>query len=207
MFSVSGIREGFFYDLLSDSQKREDALLASAEDLAALIGRHGSLRQGALPVDEPRSSPASRCRGSGCAWRCHALRARLGDRPNFRAGWAYHRIIQSSLKGMDHKERLMLALALYHRYQTKWKGEKTELKLLDERERLWSRCVGLAANLALPSFPAAARATCTTPSSPGTTVRSSWRSTRKPRPCAPETVEKRLDGLGDALRAFANFVI
>jgi hypothetical protein len=32
--------------------------------------------------------------------------------PNFRASWAYQRILQSSLKGLDHKERLMLALAL-----------------------------------------------------------------------------------------------
>ena len=42
MFSVSGIREGFFYGLLDEKQKQEDALLASASDLAALIGRQGS---------------------------------------------------------------------------------------------------------------------------------------------------------------------
>jgi exopolyphosphatase/guanosine-5'-triphosphate,3'-diphosphate pyrophosphatase len=126
--------------------------------------------------------------------------------PNFRASWAYQRVIQSSLKGMDHKERLMLALALYHRYQTRWKGDKSEIKLLDERERLWARCVGLAANLAfqlsggrggnlyhatLFYHDAEVKLTLDDEASPLRT----------------DTVEKRLDGLGEALRAFSSFVI
>ncbi len=100
----------------------------------------------------------------------------------------------------------MLALALYHRYQTKCKGEKTELKLLDERERLWSRCVGLAANLAFQLSGVRA----------GNLhhAKLTWHDGQvklaldeEAAPLRTETVEKRLDGLGDALRAFANFVI
>ena len=126
--------------------------------------------------------------------------------PNFRAGWAYHRIIQSSLKGIDHKERLMLATALYHRYQTKWKGERKELVLLDERERLWARCVGLAANLAFQLSGGRA----------GNLhhARLTWHDGQvklalddEASPLRTDAVEKRVEGLGDALRAFANFVI
>ena len=205
-FSVSGIREGFFFDLLEPRQQKEDALLASARDLAALIGRQGSyaneLYEWMTPLfhNEPIAWQRIRkalCKLSELAWSID---------PNFRANWAYQRIIQSSLKGMDHKERLMLALALYHRYQTRWRGDKSEIKLLDERERLWARCVGLAANLAfqlsggrggnlhhakLQFHDADVRLTLDDEASPLRT----------------ETVEKRLDGLGEALRAFSNFVI
>ena len=107
---------------------------------------------------------------------------------------------------MDHKERLMLALALYHRYQTRWKGDKSEISLLDERERLWARCVGLSANLAfqlsggrggnlhhakLSYHDAQVRLMLDTEANPLRT----------------ETVEKRLEGLGEALKAFSNFIM
>lgn len=148
MFSVSGIREGFFYGLLDERKKKEDALIASATDLAALIGRSGSyakeLNAWMAPLFPNEPIVWARLRHALCilselAWSID---------PNFRAIWAYHRIIQSSLKGMDHKERIMLAMALFHRYQSKWKNEHPALKLLDEREKQYARCVGLAAGLA-----------------------------------------------------------
>jgi exopolyphosphatase / guanosine-5'-triphosphate,3'-diphosphate pyrophosphatase len=206
MFSVSGIREGFFYDLLSPKLKQEDALLASATDLAALIGRQGEYAEELFRWMDPLFSQEP------IGWR--RLRQALSILselawsidPNFRAQWAYHRIIQSSLKGMDHKERIMLALALYHRYQTKWKSERTELKLLDERERLWARCAGLAANLAFQLSGGRA----------GNLHHAEIRRVNgqltlaldaEASPLRTETVEKRLDGLGEALKAFSNFVL
>jgi exopolyphosphatase/guanosine-5'-triphosphate,3'-diphosphate pyrophosphatase len=206
MFSVSGIREGFFFGLLDDKRKKDDALIASATDLAALIGRQGSyageLFNWMNPLFPNEPLPWQRLREALCilselAWAID---------PNFRASWAYHRIIQSSLKGMDHKERVMLALALYHRYQTKWKGERPELKLLDERERQWARCVGIAAGLAFQL-------------SGGKNgnlhhARLTWHDGQailsldeEASPLRTDTVEKRVLGLGDALRAFSNFVM
>ena len=205
-FSVSGIREGFFYDLLGPRLQKEDALLASAADLAALIGRTGSyaaeLHDWMTPLfaNEPIAWTRIRlalCKLSEVAWAID---------PNFRANWAYNRIIQSSLKGIDHKERLMLALALFHRYQTRWKGDKSEINLLDERERLWARCVGLGANLAYQLS--------------GGKVGNLYHAKlsfhdsqvllaldEEANPLRTEAVEKRLDGLGEALRAFSNFII
>lgn len=205
-FSVSGIREGFFFDLLDAKAQREDALIASASDLAALIGRAGNygreLFEWMSPLfpNEPIAWARIRralCKLSELAWSID---------PNFRAGWAYQRIIQSSLKGVDHKERLMLALALYHRYQTRWKSDKSEIKLLDERERQWARCVGLAANLAFQLSGGRG----------GNLYHAKLRFhdgevhltlDEEAAPLRTEAVEKRVLGLGDALRAFSNFII
>ncbi len=205
-FSVSGIREGFFFDLLEAKIQKEDALLASANDLAALIGRAGTygreLYDWTTPlfVNEPLGWKRIRralCKLSELAWSID---------PNFRANWAYQRIIQSSLKGIDHRERLMLALALYYRYQAKWKGDKSEIKLLDERERLWARCVGLSANLAFQLS-----------GGRGGNLHHAKLTFHAGQPllfldeeAAPlrtEAVEKRVEGLGEALRAFSNFVM
>lgn len=204
--SVSGIREGFFYELLNERQRKDDALLASAADLAALIGRHGSygteLFQWMSPLfpNEPIAWARLRkalCKLSELAWTID---------PNFRAEWAYMRILQSQLKGMDHKERIMLALALYHRYQPKWKGERDELKLLDDRERQWARCVGMAAGLAFQLSGGRA----------GNLYHAklTWHDAQvslaldaEASPLRTETVEKRVLGLGEALRAFSNFVM
>jgi len=206
MFSVSGIREGFFFDLLDEKKKKEDALLASATDLAALIGRQGTYAKelftwmDPLFANEPilwQRLRRALCILSELAWSID---------PNFRAEWAYHRIIQSSLKGLDHKERIMLALALFHRYQTKWKGERPELKLLDERERQWARCVGLAANLAYQLSGGKG----------GNLYHAKilWHDGQvqlaldaEASPLRTDTVEKRVLGLGEALRAFSNFVM
>jgi exopolyphosphatase/guanosine-5'-triphosphate,3'-diphosphate pyrophosphatase len=205
-FSVSGIREGFFFGLLEERQQKEDALLASAHDLAALIGRTGSYAQELydwttpLFANEPITWQRIRralCKLSELAWSID---------PNFRANWAYNRIIQSSLKGIDHKERLMLALALYHRYATRWRGDKSEIKLLDERERQWARCVGLSANLAFQlSGGRGGNLYHANLSFHDGQVKLALDEEAKP--LRTETVEKRLDGLGDALRTFANFVI
>ena len=205
-FSVSGIREGFFFDLLDPRTQKEDALLGSARDLAALIGRAGTYGRELydwmtpLFIGEPIGWKRIRqalCKLSELAWSID---------PNFRANWAYQRIIQSSLKGIDHKERLMLALALYYRYQAKWKGDKHEIKLLDERERLWARCVGLSANLAFQLSGGRG----------GNLYHAKLRFhdgqailalDEEAAPLRTEAVEKRVDGLGEALRAFSNFVI
>ena len=205
-FSVSGIREGFFFDLLESKVQKEDALLASANDLAALIGRTGSygreLYEWMTPLftNEPigwRRIRKALCKLSELAWSID---------PNFRANWAYQRIIQSSLKGLDHKERLMLALALYYRYQARWKGDKSEIKLLDERERLWARCVGMGANLAFQLSGGRGGNLYHAKLSfhDGQAMLS---LDDEAAPLRTEAVEKRVDGLGEALRAFSAYVL
>ena len=206
MFSVSGIREGFFFDLLEPKQQTEDALISSATDLAALIGRTGSYGRELYNWMTPLFP------GEPIAWQrvrralCILSELAWSIDPNFRAVWAYHRVIQSSLKGIDHKERLMIALALYHRYQAKWKGDRHELKLLDDRERQYARCVGLAAGMAFQLSGGRA----------GNLhhAKLTWHDGQvlialdeEASPLRTDTVEKRILGLGEALRAFSSFVL
>jgi exopolyphosphatase / guanosine-5'-triphosphate,3'-diphosphate pyrophosphatase len=203
MFSVSGIREGFFYDQLSASIQKQDALIASATDLAALIGRKGhyakELYEWMSPLFHREPIAWARVRMALCilseiAWSID---------PNFRGPWAYQRIVHSSLKGMDHHERIMLGLALFHRYQTKWKSPDAAVSLLSPHECAWARCVGLAANVAFQLSGGKA----------GNLYHASLQAhdhrvvltlDAEASPLRTETVEKKLDGLGEALSALAS---
>ncbi len=206
MFSVSGVREGFFFDMLADDVQEEDGLIASAKDLALLVGLTGAyarvLFDWMQPLFMTEPVPWTRLRRALCilselAWSID---------PNFRSTWAYHRVIQSSLKGMDHKERIMLALALYHRYQFKWKKTRPEHALVDERERLWAKVVGSAASLAfdLSGGKAAALHHAKLSVVEGKVLLT---LDAEASPLRTEIVEKRLEGLGEAFKAFSNFLL
>lgn len=198
--SVSGIREGFFFDMLEEKKQAEDPLIASAADLAALIGRRGryaaQLFDWVQPLFTHEPLAFTRIRRALCilselAWSID---------PNFRAEWAYMRIMQSSLKGLTHHERIMLALALFHRYQTSMKQKPPGIGLLNEYEMLWARACGLSVNLAFQL-------------SGGkegnlSHARLSFRNHQpflwvdaEASPLRTEIVEKRLDGLGKTFSA------
>jgi exopolyphosphatase/pppGpp-phosphohydrolase len=68
--------------------------------------------------------------------------------PEYRAEWAYHRILYSALSGLTHRERVKLALMLYHRYQFKMREKWPSLALLKDGDAAWAKLVGTAANLA-----------------------------------------------------------
>lgn len=206
MFSVSGVREGFFYDMLEPGVQGEDGLIASATDLALLVGLTGAYAKELYPWMAPlfgnEPLPWQRLRQALCilselAWSID---------PNYRAQWAYHRIIQSSLKGMDHKERIMLALAQYHRHQFKWKKTRPEHALVDERERLWAKLVGTAAALAYDlSGGKAGNLYHARLEVEGAKVK--LKLDQEASPLRTEIVEKRLDGLGETFKAFSSFLI
>lgn len=148
VFSVAGIREGIMYEQLDSEERARDPLQASAEVLATIAGRGhtyaGELFTWMQPLmlrEQPQQQRLRRalCQIGEIAWTID---------PNFRAEWAYLRVLQSDMKGLTHEERVMLALALYHRYQIKWKGQHPQLALLSEAQMAWARMVGLAANVA-----------------------------------------------------------
>ena len=207
MFSVSGIREGYFFEILSEQTRRDDSLIASACDLATLIGRDLTYATelynwiNPLFTNEPASWQRLRravCILSELAWSIDQ---------NFRAEWVYHRIIQSSLKGLDHKERVMLALAMFHRYQSRWKGqENSALTLLDERERIWARAVGLATNLAY-QISGARTGNLHHAQLAMDDQEVALTLDDSAKPLRTEIVEKRVLGLGEVLSAFNNFVL
>lgn len=206
IFSVAGLREGLLYDRLDPKTQAIDPLEASARDLAALAGRRGRYARELFDWMRPLFAHESPANGRLRLALCTISEMAWTIDPNFRADWAYLRIIQSSIKGISHRERVMLAMALFHRYQNKWKTERPETALLDEQDRLWARCVGLAANLAFHL----------SGGKQGNLHHARLRVEgsgvflaldEDARPLHTETVEKRLEGLGSTFRALSNFII
>ena len=77
-------------------------------------------------------------------------RAHLASKyhPEYRAAWAFQRIIYSAFTSITHRERITLALALYYRYQFKFKEEWGVMKLITPADKAWAKLVGTSANLA-----------------------------------------------------------
>lgn len=148
IFSSSGIREGYLYEKLSPYLRNEDPLIASCIDLASHNGGStGAARElfsWMSPLFKQESDASRRLRFAACILSEIARTIH----PDYRAEWAFFRIIESTLIGLSHNERLALALALYHRYQAKLKLKSDVLELAKGQDMGWAKVVGTAANLA-----------------------------------------------------------
>jgi exopolyphosphatase / guanosine-5'-triphosphate,3'-diphosphate pyrophosphatase len=148
VFSASGIREGYLYEKLSPYIRNQDGLLSSCTEFAIKGGRSTSyaneLFTWMYPLLENESDSERRLRLAFCLLSDIAQHIH----PEYRAEWAYHRILYSALTGLTHRERVKLSLALYHRYQFRFKETWPSLSLIKESDRNWARLVGTAANLA-----------------------------------------------------------
>lgn len=205
IFSASGIREGYLYEKLSPTLAAEDPLIASSSDLASQNGRAPGfareLFQWMSPLFGQEDEHGKRLRYAACilseiAWRIH---------PDARAEWAFFRIIQSTLTGLAHAERVTLALALYHRYRFKLKDTWEVLALIKERDRAWARVVGTASNLAFQLSGGHAG------NLGGVTLSLSKHElaiafSEEAQDLMSDSVRKRVEGLGEAYKAYARIV-
>jgi exopolyphosphatase/guanosine-5'-triphosphate,3'-diphosphate pyrophosphatase len=148
VFSASGIREGYLYEKLSPYIRNMDGLVASCSEFAVKGGRStayaNELYTWMFPLVQHESDRERRLRLAFCLCSDIALHIH----PEYRAEWAYGRILHSALTGLSHRERVKLALALYHRYQYKFRADWPTLSLLKKGDMEWARVVGTAANLA-----------------------------------------------------------
>jgi exopolyphosphatase/guanosine-5'-triphosphate,3'-diphosphate pyrophosphatase len=148
VFSASGIREGYLFEKLPATVRAQDGLLASCTEFAIKGGRSTAYAQELFtwmfPLVQNESDKERRLRLAFCL----LVDIAQHIHPEYRANWAFQRIIYSALTCLSHRERVKLALALYHRYQFKLKEEWPELKLLKQGDRSWARLVGTAGNLA-----------------------------------------------------------
>ncbi len=148
IFSASGIREGYLYEKLSPYIRDQDGLLASCTEFATKGGRStayaNELFTWMYPLLKDESEKERRLRMAFCLLTDIALHIH----PEYRSDWAYHRILQSALTGLTHRERVKLSLALYHRYQFKFKESWPSISLLKSGDHEWAKLVGTAANLA-----------------------------------------------------------
>jgi len=148
IFSASGIREGYLYEKLPPPIRAKDGLLSSCIEFASHGGRSltyfDELYAWLTPLVANETEREQRLRLAFCLLSDIALHIH----PEYRAEWAYQRMMYSALTGLSHQERVTLGLALYHRYQFKQKENWQSLTLLSSREKSWAKLLGSGANLA-----------------------------------------------------------
>ncbi|MGQ9371921.1 exopolyphosphatase, partial [Azospirillum sp. A39] len=150
VFSAYGLREGHLYGLLPADEQRQDPLLAASEDWSLRFGRFGDAAllvswTGGLFAGEDQR--AHRLRHAAC------LLSDLGwaEHPDYRAEHAFLRILRFPFPGIDHPERVFLALAVYARYVGSLElpaGAGGVRGLLSEAQALKAHVLGLALRLA-----------------------------------------------------------
>ena len=120
VFSALGVREGLLFSLLDSEERREDALIAAAQDLNRLRSRspqHGEELiewtdrfMSSSGIDE--SAEEKRLRHAAClladiGWRAH---------PDYRGEQSLNVIAHAGFVGIDHPGRAFLALAVFFRH-------------------------------------------------------------------------------------------
>jgi exopolyphosphatase/guanosine-5'-triphosphate,3'-diphosphate pyrophosphatase len=118
--SALGVREGLLFELLDEAVRREDPLIAAANDLNVLRSRsprHGEELIGwtdafmqSTGIDE--TAEEKRLRHAAClladiGWRAH---------PEYRGEQSLNIISHAAFVGIDHPGRAFLALAVFYRH-------------------------------------------------------------------------------------------
>jgi len=209
IFSRSGIREGLLYDRLPAEERSILALPASLKNI-----------QNKRQMDKEYSrvleawimsvAPEAVTRDS----KRHVLHAmcELGDMAlpitqDFRAQWAFDHVIQANIWGMSHRERVLLALAVYHRYRRRWREENNPLlQLVNERQRTWAQLVGQLAEFAFELSGGVGELLKDITLKRAEDGQLSLSGTDEALAMIPPTSEKRLDGLSGMLSAYESFV-
>ena len=158
MFSAHGLREGILFEHLSNADQEIDPLLASCRLTALATARdtvnglghgHGDgerLSGWLAPLFLGESGQDNRLRFaagllSDIGWRIHT-----DERPDH----VMADVMRAPLIGLDHKERVKLALAVRFRYTHRLDSHwiKPYERLIEEDDHMWSRRVGQALRLA-----------------------------------------------------------
>jgi exopolyphosphatase/guanosine-5'-triphosphate,3'-diphosphate pyrophosphatase len=149
-FSSYGLREGLLYERLDAATRACDPLLAACRDIANMYSRmpmdSDVLNEWLMPLFANDSAGLQRLRHaatllSEISWRVH---------PDYRARHAMEDVIRGQYVGLDHRERIMLGLALHARYSHKNIADAGApyRAVIDEQDILWAYRVGLGLRLA-----------------------------------------------------------
>jgi len=158
IFSAHGLREGMLLEHLSPEQVSVDPLLASCRLTALASARdaenglghgHGDgarLTDWLAPLFTNENRDEGRLRLaagllSDIGWRIH---------PDERPDHAMADVLRAPLIGLDHTQRIKLALAIRFRYTHKRDSRWVDRyrHLVEDEDRIWSRQVGQALRLA-----------------------------------------------------------
>jgi exopolyphosphatase/guanosine-5'-triphosphate,3'-diphosphate pyrophosphatase len=119
MFSALGLREGWLYGQLPDTERYRDPLVEGARLIGLPLARVPGFAAALIPWTAPLfagETPAeTRVRVAVCALSDMAWR----DHPDFRAEDCFRRLLQFPFIGLDHGERVFIAAAIHARYAGK----------------------------------------------------------------------------------------
>lgn len=147
VFSAYGLREGFAYTRLNAQEKKKDILMTSCQTLAHLDPRFPasaeSLAQWLQPILahkgfftplHARLTLAAACLAD-CGWTVL---------PEYRPEFALKKILHSPSIMCAHQERLLLAIAIYHRYEGKRKNQalKHYTQLMSPADQAFAEALG-----------------------------------------------------------------
>ena len=144
--SAHGIREGILYDRMLERTRLRDPLIEAcvhAERTSARLPGFGEkLYEFVRPLFKLATPGQLRLIRAACllhdvTWRAH---------PDYRAEISFDNATRSNLGGLDHRGRIFLALALFHRYKNAHSGSGIEqlTELLPKSERQTAETVGKA---------------------------------------------------------------
>ena len=209
IFSRSGIREGLLYDRLPAEERSILALPASLKNIQnkrQMDKDYARVLEAWIMSIAPEAVAQDTKR--------HVLHAmcELGDMAlpitqDFRAQWAFDHIIQANIWGMSHRERVLLALAVYHRYRRRWRKENDPLlSIVNERQLHWAQLVGQLAEFAFELSGGVGELLKDITLERVENGQLSLSGTDEALAMLPPMSEKRLDGLSDMLSAYESFV-
>lgn len=150
VFSGFGLREGLFFESLPANTRRQDPLIGACEAFAARSGRfavHGEeIYTWMAPVlKDLNPSDHRMCRAA-------ALLSDIGwtEHPDYRALHAFLRVLRFPIASISHRERVLLALAIFIRYNGRKRQEEVQdvLSLLTEKDEEHATVIGLGLRLA-----------------------------------------------------------
>jgi exopolyphosphatase / guanosine-5'-triphosphate,3'-diphosphate pyrophosphatase len=135
--SVFGVREGMLFSKLTKDKQNADALLSSCWDFARRYARSPQhelelcdwtdklfASAKVVETEDERRLRYAACLLADIGWRAH---------PDYRADRSMGMISQAAFVGLDHAQRVFLALTVFYRYE----GEKRDdelLKLITQKQ-------------------------------------------------------------------------
>ncbi len=148
-FSVFGLREGRFFERLPAHLKQEDPLLSACKRYARSASRFtadsGEMMHWLAHLFPQESAAEKRLRQAAC---------KLGDsfwheNPDYRAEQAFLKVLRLPIMGLEHSDRVFLALTLHARYNGEDNAAITlsVRRLLDEAATKRAMVLGAAMRL------------------------------------------------------------
>lgn len=149
VISSFGIREGVLYENMPARIQKRDPLIEASQYLelsnARFQGFGTTLYAWVLPLFSTQNQERKRIVWAACllhdvTWAAH---------PSYRAEASFEYATRSNLAGLDHQDRIFLAVALIHRYKNKPRVDKLDElnELLSDADQAQAEALGRAMRL------------------------------------------------------------